>query len=772
MDINTIMTMFLNISPLQKSNYQQGKDSAEFCCPMISETQFLNAAGNSIRISQICDADFDAEISYHAGEWKESDIDVVATAERGFTCIAYNTYLGRIAYSPRSSSPVIYVKALHDRRNLCSLEEGAMISYQDISFSRKGSRIAAIGRGSLDAKIFVWKLKSEVSNGATVLNTVPIVSFPIQQPVHCCLFDPNDENTIALLSSDRRSVFKGQLTEFVGGKFKIALSAYPLPRSHKNGYISTISWENNSVLLLGFKDGSILKVNNSEICPSAIPMQPLDNHGAVRKIVVTCEYVILAYEYGRLVWFKRHNSLTDFCLEDQVHQEDLKSDPLYVTTTPDYKNIVTYMNDGSMHLIPIQFYDEKIGEEIGGSCTVSGNRISIQFPTGVVTGMACVNLTKKFAFSIVLSGSSDGQIKAWPDSKCKGNPNAPHRRIQTIGCIDIGTPITSMTSLSGSVFVVGCADGSLKFIVVSRKNLGKVDLIIIKSEILSLSAITHLAYNPKTKKLAAGCFDSGQIFVLCTEASNLHVIGVLEVEHDSESRKNLDLAALFWSLDYPTHLFVGTLTKVLYCFDTVHLCFPPTPLNPFLEISLSAIARGFIRTSRLGMPYTRLLACTGVEGGIELHKIIACSKSYVMKEKVQQLINIPQATSVVFTENQMIVGTNTGEVHIVEESKEVQCNARIAPKLLCNSLISITVSSDGEKLYLSSEWDVAVQPCLGPIREIPRSSYDYDYLVSIHSVNKSERKPALVLACYCTYCFAFTQILEGTYKIRKSNDKE
>ena len=731
------MTTFLNISPLQKSNHQEDQDSVEYCCPMVSENQFLHAAGNSIRISQLCDA----EILSDHDEWKESASDVVATAERGFTCVAYNPYHGRIAYSPRSPSPVIIVQSLHDSRNMCTLEGGALLSYQDISFSREGSRIAAIGRGCLDAKIFVWKLESEDTNGATLMNPLQIVSFPIQRPVHCCLFDPNDNNTIAILSSDKRSVFKGQLTEFIGGKFKIALSAFPLPPSHNNGHISTMSWESNGALLLGFKDGSILALNDSKVVPSAIPVQrcTVNNHGAIRKIVVTCEYVILAYEYGRFVWFKRHDAQKELYLDDQVHLEDFKSDPLYVTTTPDYGSIVAYMSDGSMHLIPIQFYDGKNKEDIRDSSSASKDTISIQFPPGVITGMACVNLTGNLAFSIFVSASSDGQIKAWPDSKCQGGSNASHHIIQMLGCVDIGVPIHSMASLSGHpVILVGCADGSIKFIAESRKKSVvpgnvEVDLTIIKSEILSFSPVTHLAHNPKTKKLAAGCFDSGQIFVLCTEASNLHVIGVLEMDNDSDSSKNLDLASLFWSLDRPTHLFVGTLTKVLFCFDTVPLCFSPNPLKPFLEIPLSAIARGFMKVSGLDTTNTRQLACTGVQGGVELHEFaeLASSKSYEVREKVQQFINTPQASCVIFTENQMVVGTKTGEVHIVEKSKEGKYEIRMAPKVLCSSLRAITVSSDGGKLYASSKWAAAVQSCLGPIREVSRSSHDYDYLVSM-----------------------------------------
>jgi len=723
------MTSFLNLPPLQKGTNNDGENSKEYCFPMVSKHQFLAPSGNTLRISSM----YNTEAIGDSEGWNEQTNDIIATAERGFTCLAFNPYHGWIAYSPRSPMPIIVVQALHNRRKLCSLEEGgAKLSYQSICFSRKGSKIAAIGRGNLDARIVVWELKSEVLNGEASVNMEQIVSFPIKQSVHCCLFDPNDDNKIAILASDKRTVLEGRLTKFVGGKYKIEISKYPMPS--RNISISAMSWESNGTLLLGFQDGSLLALTGSHICPSAITVQKCDSnkYGAVRAMVITCEYLIVAYECGTFIWYRRHLALKEFILGDQDHREDLGSDPLYVTTSPAYDNIIAYTNDGSMHQFPICFHADRTEKDYKCSSVVTGDRICFQYPSSVVTGMTCINLTGKLAFSIFVSGSSDGRIKAWPDSKHQGSGNASSQ-MEMLGCIDIGVPITSMTCLSGyPVFIVGCEDSSLKFVAVSRKKAPsvpgniEVDLTIIKSEILCLSPVTHLAFNKETKKLAAAC-SSGQVFVLCTEASNLHVIGVLEIENESNIG---NLASIFWSKDHPTHLFVGTFSKRLFSFDTVPLCFSPKPLKPFWEFRLPAIARGLVKGVGLDTGGGQILACT-VQGRIELYELQSSVKSYEVKLKIQEFSHSSEASLVIFSENQMLLGTNTGDVHIVEELKEGTYDIKMAPKVLSSPLISIAISSDGARMYSSSEWAAVVQPCLGPIREVTRSSYDYDYLVSI-----------------------------------------
>ena len=728
-----LMTSFLNLPPLQKGANHEGENSKEYCFPMVSEHQFLAPSGNTLRISSL----YNTEAIGDSEGWNEQTNDIIATADRGFTCLAFNPYHGWIAYSPRSPMPIIVVQALHNRRILCSLEGGAKLSYQSFCFSRKGSKIAAIGRGNLDARIFVWELKSEILNGEASVKIEQIVSFPIEQSVDCCLFDPNDDNKIAILSSDKLTVFDGRLTKFVGGKYKCALSKYPMPS--RNMYISAMSWESHGTLLLGFQDGSLLALN-SHICPSALTVQECDSNkdkdGAVRAMVVTCEYFIVAYECGSLIWYRRHLALTEFILGDQVHREDLGSDPLYVTTSPAYDSIIVYSNDGSMYQFPILFHAGGTKKDYKCSSVLTRDRICVQYPSSIVTGMTCVNLTGKLAFSIFVSGSSDGRIKAWPDSKHQGSGNASSQ-MEMLGCIDIGVSITSMTCLSGyPVFIVGCADSSVKFVAISRKKISsvpgniEVDLTIIKSEIICLSPVTHLTFNKETKKLAAAC-SSGQVFVLCT--GNLHVVGALEIENESNIG---NVASIFWSRDHPTHLFVGTTSKVLFTFDTVPLCFSPKPLKPFCEIRLPAIARGLVKGAGLDMERGQILACT-VQGRIELYELQSSVKSYEVKLKMQEFSHSSEASLVIISENQMLLGTNTGEVHIVEQLKEgTSYEIKMAPKVLSSPVIAIAISSDGARMYSSSEWAVVVQPCLGPIREVTRSSYDYDYLVSIEMIGQ------------------------------------
>ena len=93
--------------------------------------------------------------------------------------------------------------------------------------------------------------------------------------------------------------------------------------------------------------------------------------------------------------------------------------------------------------------------------------------------------------------------------------------VQTISCCnssilqsDIGSPITAIETFQGyPVCAVGSADGCINFVYIARRKEGvntlngaynstiAVDLIVLKSELLSSTPITSLTFSTKMKKV-------------------------------------------------------------------------------------------------------------------------------------------------------------------------------------------------------------------------------------------------------------------------------
>ena len=731
----------LSIPPLSQS---RNHEDLHFTQPrsrflVVSENEILHAAGNTLRLSPLPNIGNHAATDSNASSANYSmcggidDIDelertsIFAEAERGrgFSCIAYDSYRRRVAYSPRKPRPSIYIKTTTGRHVLCEIQGGVTIEYQDVCFNRNGSRLAAIGRGTLDSKLFVWDLTTNKGNeNGDQCKMVPllIASHSFQCSVSKCLFDPSNENVISILASDHKTIIKSQLSKFVG-KHKVTESLYDIPSGLKNidVHISTVSWESNSRLLIGLEDGSILIVQDSVALPETYQVKTEGiGRGAVRTITISSMYILVGFQNGKLLWFRRLESLK-VSLSNHEFEADLGSDIMQVANTPDFETVVAYTAKGELCTY---WVDADKNKKSNDAMNKEMSRGCSRYSEGVVTGVACIVLVGKAGVSVFVTGNSNGSIKVWRD---KENVNMAY---DMLGCVETGTPITAIEPLKGyPVFAVGFADSSVKFFHVGKRKSGshvmngavEVDLTMIKSEVLDLSPVTHLAFNEKTKKLAAGCYESGQVFVLCTEPSNLHVIGVLE--------NKANLASMSWSESQPSHIFVGTSTSSLSCFDTLPLCFTPEPLKPLWTCNLSSVVRGLVTTSTLQNEASTLCICNRSKG-IDFYDVCLSQQGCEVKHKYHDVDFANEVTCLLIDGSRIFAGTKTGELAIFEPTERDDFDVQLTSRLHCSPVVAICISSDGSRLYSSAlDGSVFVQTA-SKSRGVVHSSYDYDYLVS------------------------------------------
>ncbi len=703
---------------------------------VISEEQYLHVSGNSIRLASLpknesnLGTKFSSNSDY-TGAVEEACEDIVfATADkrRGFSCMAFNSFKGRVAYSPRHTSPSIFVKSVNGRRTLCEIKDGVSIEYQDLCFDKKGTRLAAIGRGRIDAKLYVWDLMANDN----FITPVLILTYSFHQSLATCLFDPMNRNSIAILTNDAKTAIRCYLSPFVE-KYKVSkiLRHSPSDELRTDTRITSLGWETKGRLMLGLGDGSIMVYQDDIITESYLVKHSgtRTEAGAIKGVIVCSKFLIVGHENGQIFWFRRNEDLQPITLSDEMYAADVSVDLSSMIISPNFDTLVVQSFKAGM-LYSLCTCDKDENAKEGRIKTVC-----YQFPTGIVTCMACVVITGKAAYSVLVTGSSDGTIKVWEDSDRKGRVNGA---LEMIGFMDLGVPITSLKSLTGyPVIAAGCIDSSIKFIHITKKKNAshekiEVDLTELKSEVLNVSAITHLAFNEKTNKLAAGCFDSGEVFIICTQPANLHVIGVLETLNKEK------LESIFWSRTNPTYICVGTgssETSLLY-YDTTPLCFTPEPLKPLRHLSgLSSIAKGFVpltSSTSHKEDASQLLFCTTAstrtiefchfeesDEGVKVtpNPISKCNES------------ICGCTTIMGIDNRVLIGTLMGGIEIIKINAE-GFDSQIISNTHCQPIVAMCMSSDMSRMYSSSlDGSLLVHRGLESRKQVTRSSYDYDYLV-------------------------------------------
>ena len=712
----------------------------------VSKEEYLQIAGNTIRISKAPKYDDNDDLNFNSCDESSNSECIFATAElrRGFSCMTYDTCKRRVAYSPRSISPSIYVKSLSRREILCEIrgtdiQEGVQIEYEDLCFNRSGTRLAGIGRGSIDAKLFVWDL---IAGDNNTITPVLIASHEFEQDLLRCLFDPCDDNSIAILLSDNQVVIQCHISKLVGMTHRITNVRQHSPsNANIDAYITTIAFETDNRLMLGLEDGSIVVFKDAGDNSQIFHIKNESSGSApsaVRGIIASSVYLIVAFENGKIYWFQRQEMLESLALSKPIFDPDVQGDISFVTMSPNFDTLLALSHKtGELNALHVDtkafILDQKVGNDSSMMKMAKSQHLS-----GFISGMVSVVLTGTAGLSVFVSACSNGTIKIWRDIECKGNINMKQ---ELLCCFDVGISITAIEHMEGyPIFAVGFADSSVKFFHVGKKKHEvhssgvnshmEVDLTIIKSEILDSSPVLHLEYNRKTKKLAAGCSD-GNVFILCTEASNLHVIGMLQASCSNEER----LESIFWSRGDDSHVYVG-MTSSLLCFDIVPLCFTPVPLEPLYSCDLSSTPRGLVALpqSTSEEDSNHLLFCCGASKQIDFFDLTKTRSSLTATPcqkygSIKYYCDITQHLSV---QGKIWIGTRVGEIAVMELMEEEN---RFVPRVIsnsqCGAILALSPSTDGSRLYSSSSDGTAFEHNqFGIAHDIVRSSYEYDYLVS------------------------------------------
>ena len=302
--------------------------------------------------------------------------------------------------------------------------------------------------------------------------------------------------------------------------------------------------------------------------------------------------------------------------------------------------------------------------------------------------------------SLILSRGIDGIIKGWKDPNIADLTNMD----TSVATLQIGSPITSMETLIGyPVVAVGSADGNLRFVHVGKKknctpSIGssiEIELVELKSETISDSPITLLSFNRQTKKLVAGCFETGQACVLCPEPSNLHsnlhVIGVVETPGSKP------LVSLTWCSHTKTNLYVGCKDGSITCLDIIPMCLDPVKAMRVWNLECTSdIVSSIIFPSR-EVDSKDICVIYQTTNEVTLHKLSLSKSVPLMTNDIKMCDGFAKrASCLVFNNsvNILALGNLAGELFLyrVDEKRELQLECSSA--LHNGPIVSISFSVD------------------------------------------------------------------------------
>lgn len=715
----------------------------------VSKDEILHQAGNRIQITKLplpsSNSTKDSKDDTYS-QLTKSQLDTngptFAEAElgRGFSSFCFNRFRRRVAYSPRSTNPSIFIKALPGQELLCKIDRGVELEYADICFNQTGTKLAAIGKGEIDAILLVWSIEAKTSCGTeSQFEAVLVTKFKFKYSVSRCLFNPTNDDQISLLHADGQSVTLCQLSKFVN-EWKVQERFFNLSGilndSGDCGTISVLTWEAENQLLIGTSCGSIYRLKDqSERVETILSHNFGKGNGTVCGIIVTTNDIIIGYQKGKLHFMQRLDpgkTNLNLRLEKEILMND-NDEIMEISCDPSFRNLFVLTRSGDLWNYPL---DESSSEQsfshgIDGAGT--GAKRFANIHSGILSSLTSLILTGQASVTLLISGGLDGKLKVLKDSTMTKYPTLQ----STIAYLDLESPITALETLQGyPVCAVGSADGCLRFVHVGRSketttntpfnSTLPVDMIVLKSEILSFAPITSLVFATNTKKLVASCFESGQAFVLCAEPTNLHVLGVVETIDKTP------ICATSWCTQHIFNLIIGGQSGKIWCFDTTAMCFSPDPLTPLWELSFGLTTPvKLMSIAEYGESKIIYITQAGTNE-FKAFEITKVNSYYVSSsEENYSFTTLSKQCCCLTIENELIImGSESGGIAVFgyDEGRKLRQifkkNAHIGP------VIAITISSDKSRVYsTSTDGSLYVHSIRDPVA-IVQSAYEYDYLVS------------------------------------------
>lgn len=719
----------------------------------ITDNEILHQAGNKLQVTKLTTSvnsrtskdEIFSQLASTPNSIGNRSTFAEAELGRGFTSFCFNRYRGRVAYSPRSTRPPIYIKSLHGKEILCKIEVGVHLEYVDMSFNQTGSRLVAIGKGDIGSVLFVWSIEmrrlTENERNGEQLHTVLMTKHELTSSVHRCLFSPTDDNTIALVHSNRPLISICQLAKFID-EWKVTDNNYLLNcQDDKN--ITAIAWETQNQLLLGTSCGSLFITgeSTSNKVETLLSQDDMITYGAVRSIIVTTLYIIAGFQCGKIVFVSRQGKDESIMKINVCREVDVKGDIVDMLCDTSFKNVVVLSQAGNIH----SFFISESQDDPNSHHSIYSSEESCQvnIHTGIISSLASVVMTGKASVTLLISGGCDGKIKALKDSSSLHVSNNLH---STLACLDIGSPITVIESLQGyPVCAVGSADGCLRFIYFGRSkesidniesnsfsnNAFPVDLIELKSEALAFTPITSLQFSSKTKKLVAGCYESAQAFIVCAEPTNLHVLGIVETADKTQ------IVATSWCSQDPSRLLIGSLSGKISCFDTTMLCFSPDPLAPLWQCSLG-ISDSIEVMSLTARSNERIVVFVSPADfkGVKVCEITVENNVAIIEQTIVISGCFEKPCCFLSVDKDMLLtGSACGEIAIFHHYDGQYSNEPFyRKKLHIKPILDIVFSSDKARIYSTSMDGTIYAHTVTSPGPILHSAYEYDYLVRIDYV--------------------------------------
>ncbi len=694
----------------------------------IDEDRIIHPAGRSLQITSISPPTSSSEEVKTTSVGCTNQVPDDEHIHQGFSCYCFNRRLRRIAYSRKTTTPSIFVWSYQKSKMLCKIDSGASFEYAHISFNVLGTKLVAIGRGEIDASVFVWTLTKQ-NESHEIQSILPftsnlLVKHKLSYAVTECFFNPIDDNKIALLHENRGTVSFCKLSD-LGGRVELQDEPFCTEQeksaNNEGQYISAWTWEEHNKLLIGMSDGSIRVLLESGGEQTIWTPHEGMACGGVCGIIVLSKYLLVGFRRGRIVLVDRTESNQTWQVVDVYKEVLLEDNIVTFDCDPSYERVLVLTREGNLYSFPI---DKTIQDDP----TYRHTKIT-EVHHSLVPSLCQVTLTGRASVTIILSGGLDGKIKAFKDVPINGTRS---RLSSALVTLNLDTPVTALETLIGNpVCAVGSSDGCLRFLHVGKSTehkelfgYGSINLVILKSEVLTDAPITSIKYNKQTKKLVVCCYKSGQAFVVCAEPTNLHVLGVVETADKSP------LCSASWSNVTDFRLFIGSTNGSLACFDTTTMCFSAEPLKPVWEtnIEIQRIKEIIVHEQRdRCFVYVAHSQRNGFDSFILNNEDsgnvkIQLNQTFEIFNKIISFMSI--------RESYLMVASMSGEVALFEYTRDGNLEQKALQCVHSCPVLSMTLNSNSSHVYSSSiDGAVCVSHIIGSIHPIIPSAYEYDYLV-------------------------------------------
>ena len=608
--------------PLSLSTGESSGDENGYAAKVVvvSESEILHAEGNVLRLDAVFSQNEIDDCASGSGSNNSLEDDqnrAIACNPlcQGFACFAFSPRCGRVAYSPRSFQPKIHIEALRNKRRgrkkVCTISDGASIEYSSMEFDHNGDRIAAIGKGSIDAKLWVWQLPCPSNSDEKQMNAHLIFCYELDRCASICLFSPSSSVTrVGLVFHESSSMMVCLAKHFTPNEVHVDCSNIILPVSKKSSgassvegsatiHITCAAWENQDRSLVGDSAGCLYIYSRDEASPkhqSPIysclrKIQSPSSVAPLKRIIVLRDNIIAAFECGRIEWIYRGrlssmNAEHANNIKQSIHIKEGLADLL---CNPSYETLTGITATGGVFRLP-GICNTNDGEYIMNYNVLCLCRVR-------VTALQVLVLAGKIAMPIIIMGSEDGILRAFRETDYVDK--FLHSPDNSLASIDIGCPVSSLSSLEGSpVFAVGAGDGSIRFIHVSRNAISidvdgpSLRMTALAEEKVGNSPVSLLSFSAPSKRLAVYCKNAEYVFIISTEPNeDMKVVGKIGTYCD-----RLCVASLVWANSIQNGLLlVADIRGTVTWFDTADTDRNVTPddfhYRPIRTYSLNGISR-------------------------------------------------------------------------------------------------------------------------------------------------------------------------------------